>query len=208
MTILEVVLAVAILSMISVALFQFVRSTLKAIALSSEDVNNRLAVERLVDLVQEELYALPARGQSTLLGKAVKLSGRDVDTLEWRSKGGPGLMTTAAKGEYQVRLRIKPIARDSSHYEIGVEREQVIEETDGGLVAAAGTAKPDWIPLIPDAKSMRVRFFDPRLNTEVDQWNDPAARPSYVRLSIAREDDEVPLEAVVGIPSAIATQQQ
>ncbi len=208
MTILEVVLAVVVLSMISMAVFQFVRSNIKAIALSSEDVNDRLAVERLTELVQEEFFSFPGRGQSTLMSKSVKLGGRDVDTVEWRSKGGPGLMTTAAKGEYIVRLRIKPVQRDSTRYEIGVEREMSMQETDLGLVASTGTSKPDWIPLIPNAQSLKCRFFDPRLNTEVSDWTDPGSRPSYMRLSVMRVDDVVPIEAVIAIPAAIATQQQ
>ena len=208
MTILEVVLAVAVLAMISIAVFQFVRSNLKAVSISTQDVNDRLAVERLMELVQEEFYNIPARGQATLLSKAVRLGGRDVDVVEWRSKGGPGLMTTAAKGEYQVRLRIKPVQRDSSKYEIGVERELVMQDTALGLVAGAGTSKPDWIPLIPDAYSLRCRFFDARLNTEVENWTDPSTRPSYMRLSIMRDGDLVPFEAVVANPGAIATQQQ
>ena len=208
MTILEVVLAVAILSMISVTVFQFVRSNIQAISISSEEINNQLAVERMTEMVQEEFFSFPGRGQSTLLSKAVRLSGRDVDSVEWRSKGGPGLMTTAAKGEYIARLRIKPLKDNAAKYEIGIEREIAMQETALGLVASLGVSKPDWIPLIPNAQSLRLRFFDPRVNTEVDSWTDTASRPSYMRLSVMREGDLVPLEAVIGIPSAIATQQQ
>ena len=205
MTLLEVVLAVAVLSMISLAVFQFVKATITAIKTTSDDVNNEVALERLVELVQEEFYNLPSTGQSTLLSKAYNVSGRDQDAVEWRSKGGPGLLTTAAKGEYQVRLRMKP---KGAQYEIGMERELVMQETALGLVAGAGTSKPDWVVLIPAAQSFRCRFFDPRLNTEVPNWSDPSARPSFMRLSIMREGDTVPLEAVVGIPAAIATQTQ
>jgi type II secretory pathway pseudopilin PulG len=208
MTLLEVVLAVAILSMVSLAVFQFVKSNIQAIATTSADINEEVALERLVELLQEEFYNLPTSGQSSLISKAVKLSGRDVDLVEWRSKGGPGLLTTAAKGEYIARLRIKPLKEDSRRYEIGIEREMVVQETALGLVAGAGTSKPDWIPLIANAQSLRCRFFDPRLNTEVENWADPSARPSFMRIAMMREGDSVPMEAVVGIPAAIATQTQ
>lgn len=208
MTLLEVVLAVAVLSMISLAVFSFVKANVNAIKTTSLDIDDEVSRERLVELVQEEFYNLPTTGQSTLLSKAVKVSGRDLDTVEWRSKGGPGLLTTAAKGEYQARLRIKPLKNNNSKYEIGIERELVMQETALGLVAGAGTSKPDWVVLIPAAQSMRCRFFDPRLNTEVENWSDPSARPSYMRLSIMREGDTVPMEAVVGIPAAIAAQTQ
>lgn len=208
MTLLEVVLAVAVLTMISLAVFQFVKANVSAIKTTSEDINEQMALERLVELVQEEFYNLPGSGQSTLLSKAVRVSNRDLDTVEWRSKGGPGLLTTAAKGEYQARLRMKPLATNSSQYEIGIERELVMQETALGLVAGAGTSKPSWVVLIPNAQSFRCRFFDPRLNTEVENWSDPSARPSFMRLSIMRVGDTVPMIAVVGIPAAIATQTQ
>lgn len=208
MTLLEVVLAVAVLSMISLAVFSFVKSNVSAIKATSLDIDDEIARERLVEMVQEEFYNLPASGQSNLISKAIKVSGRDLDSVEWRSKGGPGLLTTAAKGEYLARLRIKPLKDNPSKYEIGVERELVMQETALGLVAGAGTSKPDWIVLIPHATSMRCRFFDPRLNTEVENWLDPSMRPSFMRLSIMREGDILPMEAVVGIPAAIATQTQ
>src|SRR5688572_3468222 len=108
-TLLEVVLGVMILGLTSVGIFKFVQSTLQAIRLSVEDAEEVLSVERLAALVQEELFNLPIRGNNgSLTGIQTASQGRDFDTLEWPSRGGAGLMTTAATGEYRVRLMMKP----------------------------------------------------------------------------------------------------
>ena len=106
-TLLEVIIAVMVLALTSLGIFRFVQSNLRAVSYSVEDTEQQLSVERLVGLVQEEFFNLPARGQATLLGESLKLNGTDFDSIEWRSRGGPGLMTTAASGEYQVKLRIQ-----------------------------------------------------------------------------------------------------
>ncbi|MEQ1851361.1 MAG: prepilin-type N-terminal cleavage/methylation domain-containing protein, partial [Chthoniobacteraceae bacterium] len=97
-TLLEVMIATLILSLTAVGMFRFVQSTIRAVSYSVEDTEEQLSVDRLAALVQEELHALPFRGQLTLQGEGVKLNGTDFDSMEWRSRGGPGLMTTAASG--------------------------------------------------------------------------------------------------------------
>ena len=71
-TLLEVVLAVMILGLTSIGIFKFVQSNLRAIQYSVEDAEESISIDRLVSLVQEELYAIPARGTNgTLLSAEV-----------------------------------------------------------------------------------------------------------------------------------------
>ena len=107
-TLLEVILAVMVLALTSLGIFKFVQSNLQAIQMSVEDAEEVLSVERLVALVQEELYNIQPRGNSSfVLGQDLRTSNKDFDSMEWRSRGGPGLMTTAMSGEYQVTLMMK-----------------------------------------------------------------------------------------------------
>jgi prepilin-type N-terminal cleavage/methylation domain-containing protein len=93
-TLLEVMIATLILSLTAIGMFRFVQSTIRAVSYSVEDTEEQLAIERLAALVQEELHELPFRGQLTLQGEGVKLNGTDFDSMEWRSRGGPGLMNS------------------------------------------------------------------------------------------------------------------
>jgi prepilin-type N-terminal cleavage/methylation domain-containing protein len=199
-TLLEVMLAVAIIGFTTVGIFRFVQSTVRAVAVSVEDTEEQLRVDRLVALVQEEFYSLPARGQTNIQGESIKLNGADFDSIEWRSRGGPGLMTTAVSGEYRVKLRIQPVEKNSTKYEIGYWRRPALLETDGGLVAGGSDKDATWVPLLQRVSAMRIRYWDSRLGQLLDSWRDPTARPAFVILSITREGDDVPYEAVLRIP--------
>ena len=199
-TLLEVMLAVAIIGFTTVGIFRFVQSTVRAVAVSVEDTEEQLRVDRLVALVQEEFYSLPARGQTNIQGESIKLNGADFDSIEWRSRGGPGLMTTAVSGEYRVKLRIQPVEKNSTKYEIGYWRRPALLETDGGLVAGGSDKDATWVPLLQRVSAMRIRSWDSRLGQLLDSWRDPTARPAFVILSITREGDDVPYEAVLRIP--------
>lgn len=193
-------LAVAIIGFTTVGIFRFVQSTVRAVAVSVEDTEEQLRVDRLVALVQEEFYSLPARGQTNIQGESIKLNGADFDSIEWRSRGGPGLMTTAVSGEYRVKLRIQPVEKNSNKYEIGYWRRPALLETDGGLVAGGSDKDATWVPLLQRVSAMRIRYWDSRLGQLLDSWRDPTARPAFVILSITREGDDVPYEAVLRIP--------
>jgi hypothetical protein len=193
-------LSVAIMGVMTISIFRFVKSTLGAVKESTEDTEEQLAIERLVALVQEQLYDLPARGQTNIQGESIKLGGVDFDSLEWRSRGGPGLMTTAATGEYRVKLRIQPIEKFSTKYEIGFWRRPALLDTDGGLVAGGSDKDATWVPLLQRVSAMRLRYWDSRLGQLLDSWRDPTARPAFIIMSITREGDEVPYEAVLRIP--------
>jgi prepilin-type N-terminal cleavage/methylation domain-containing protein len=199
-TMLEIIVAVMILSLTSLGIFRFVQSTLRAVSYSVEDTERQIAVERLVALVQEQLFSLPARGQTNIQGEALKLNGVDFDSLEWRSRGGVGLMTTAASGEYRVKLRIQPLEKVSNKYEIGLWRRPALLDTAGGLVAGGSDKDATWVPLLQKATSLRLRYWDQRLGQLLDTWRDPTVRPSFIIMTVTQEGDETPHEAVLRIP--------
>jgi len=179
-----------------------VQSNLRAVRYSVEDTERQLAIGRLVALLQEEFLDLPVRGQNAVLGESLRLNGADLDSIEWRSRGGAGLMTTAASGEYQVRLRIQPVVKFSNQYEIGLWRRPVLLDTDGGLVAGGSDDDATWVPLLQNVKALRIRYWDQRIGQAIDSWRDPTARPAFVIVSITPDSEDVPYEAVLRIPTA------
>ncbi|MEI9895077.1 MAG: hypothetical protein WDN28_14610 [Chthoniobacter sp.] len=135
------------------------------------------------------------------------MNNRNMDSMEWRSRGGVGLMTTAATGEYRVQLRILPLKDDSSKYEIGLWRRPALLDTAGGLIQGGSDKDADWVPLLQDVDGMMIRYWDGTLSQPVDRWQDPARRPSFVRLSIWRGGDPVPYEACLTVPAAFTQPQ-
>jgi hypothetical protein len=120
--------------------------------------------------------------------------------MEWRSRGGPGLMTTAATGEYRVKLRIQPIEKFSNKYEIGFWRRPALLDTAAGLVAGGTDDDATWVPLLQRVSAMKLRYWDGRLGQLLDSWRDPTVKPAFIVISITREGDDTPYEAVLRIP--------
>ncbi len=205
-TLLEVILAVIILASLALSISKFVQSDLRAIQSSVQDTEEQLAVERLASLVQEELCNIVPRSQSSLLGEGLKLGGTNLDSIEWRSRGGPGLMTTAASGEYRVKLRMQPLKDNQNKYEIGLWRRPALLDTESGLIVGGSDKDATWVPLLQNVTGLTIRYWDARIGQVLDNWRDQNARPSFIILSILREGEESPYEAVLSIPAAMTQQ--
>ncbi len=188
-TLLEIMLAVAILGLMAVTIFRFVATNVVAVRVSSEVSALDARYAGFVSLLTDELQNLPP-GQGSLLGEPFKFSGRSRDEMTWICSAGPGLLTRYATGEYEVTMRLRAIPR-SDLMELGLTR---APDADNN-----GAAKSDssWVPLMDDLRSMEIRYFDPRLNSWVERWTDQGTLPHLVRVTLARANAAVPWEAVI-----------
>ena len=187
-TLLEVTLAVAILGMMSLAIYRFVSTNLTAVRLSTELNESNARYQGLANLLTEQLQDLP-QGQGALAGEPFKFSGRSRDEMSWTCSAGPGLLTRYATGDYSVTLRLRPIDR-SEEMELGIDRES---DDDENLVPE----NKAWVSLLSGVRTMEIRYFDPRLNAWVDRWTDRSKLPHLVRLTIDRAGSSVPWESVL-----------
>ena len=187
-TLLEITLAVVILGMMALAIFRFVSANLTAVRISTELSEVDAAYSGLETLLVRQLQDLPP-GQGALMGEPFKFEGRSRDEMTWVCDAGPGLLTRYATGEYSVTLRLQPMEK-SDLMELGVVRESLEDDkqVDESRV---------WVQLLPNIKTMEIRYFDPRLNAWVDRWTDRSTLPHLVRLTIARAEGAVPWEAVL-----------
>ena len=188
-TLLEVTLAVAILAMMSLAIFRFVQSNLIAVRASSDVSATDAAYSGLRDLLAAEWQSL-APGRAAMGGEPFKLSDRQRDEIKWNSSAGPGLLTRYAPGEFTVALRLQPETGSSGRFDLGVLRMPV---NDSGL----GPQGESWVPLIKNVNSLRIRYFDPRLNAWIDRWTDASRLPRLVMLTVGRPDMAVPWEVII-----------
>jgi prepilin-type N-terminal cleavage/methylation domain-containing protein len=191
-TLLEVVVAVAIIGLLTISLYRFVAGNLNALRISTEISAERNLMVGLVNLIEAQLNALPAQGQGLLLGQPHKFHDLESDEMQWLCRAGQGLLTTAATGEYRVTLELRPVEKTSAELELILRRRPV-----------EGTEKDDtWISLMRPVAALEIRYFHPQLNAWVERWNDQNRRPSLVRVAITRNVDEPPYEAVLSLPAA------
>src|SRR4029077_15196965 len=106
-SLLEIMLAVIILGMMSLAIYRFVQANVTAMRVSSEGDAVEARYDGLRELLTQQLQSLPP-GTGALTGEPLKIEGHDRDELSWVCPAGPGLLTRYATGDFQVSLRLRP----------------------------------------------------------------------------------------------------
>ncbi len=189
-TLLEIMLAVGILSMMSLAIYRFVQANIVALRISSTEVANNAQYTGLVNLLTTHLQSL-APGRAALSGEPFKFEGRPRDEITWITGAGPGVLTRHATGDFVVTMRIKPAAKGSNRMELGFNRKVADDK--------AAAERETWIALMQDVQSLQIRYFDPRLNSWVERWTDTLILPRLVKFTIGRSDNATPFEAIVAL---------
>ena len=180
--------------MITITLHRFLAANLTAIRLTQEVSDDRHSAVALIRAVEAEMHDLPPRVNGAIQGRAHKFNDLESDELQWYCKGGNGLFTKAAEGEWYTTLTIQPASKTSRELEIGLRRRLIdAKESDYS-----------WLPLLKNVSALEVRYFDKRLGPGgwLKDWTDKNARPSLIRIKLWREADEPPIEAVISVPSA------
>ena len=187
-TLLEIIMAVAILATMAMAIYRFVQSNLIAIRLSSDSVAADARYDGLREILAEQWQGLPP-GKGALLGDAFKLSDRERDEVRWVCSAGPGLMTRYASGDYIVSLKVQS-RKEGNGFDLGFLRKP---KNDSSLTDANET----WVSLIDDVRALKIRYFDSRLNVWVEKWTDAGTLPRLVKVTIDRSDAAAPWEAII-----------
>lgn len=189
-TLLEVMVAVAIMALIMVSIVRFVQVDLRAIHYATEVNSEKAQLHAFVDYVQMLLEELPSRGQNTLVGISSQTLGVPTDQMQWFAKAGPAILTNAASGDFVVTLAIQPPEVGDKEWAIGIRRR------------APTTAEKDyeWITLMQPASALEIRYYDWRQKAWVERWNDASARPSLIRLRIWKNANDEPYEAIMTLP--------
>lgn len=185
-TLLEITFAVAILAMMSMAIYRFVQSNLTSMRLSSESNAIDASYDGLRELATTQWQSLPA-GDGKLTGEPFKFNNLSRDEITWVSTAGPGLITRYARGEYIVTMRLRP-SKNKKQMDLGLTRKPLAEDA----------GETTWFPLLSNVQSIQIRYFDPRLNSWVDRWTDTVTLPRLVRLLITRPNGG-PWDAIIAL---------
>jgi prepilin-type N-terminal cleavage/methylation domain-containing protein len=177
-TLLEIVLAASIMGLLTMAIFRFVQTNIAVVQISATENAEDARYTGLLDLLTTQLQSLPT-GVGALAGDTYKFNDRQRDEIVWACTAGPGLLTRYAAGEFTVRMRLRPAKEGSDKLQLGLYRKP---RTD----AEGENEKETWVPLVDDVSSLRIRYFDTRLNAWVERWTDTGSLPRLVELIIQR----------------------
>ena len=188
-TLLEIMLAVGILGLMSLAIFRFVQANMTALRLSSDTAARDSQYDGLRDLLTSEWQSLsPTRAR--MIGEPFKLNDRERDVITWICSAGPGLLTRYAPGEFIVALRLQPENEKSDRLDLGLLR----KPKDASDI---GERHETWVPLVKNVSSLQISYFNPGLNTWIDRWSNASQLPWLVKVTVGRADSPVPWEAII-----------
>jgi prepilin-type N-terminal cleavage/methylation domain-containing protein len=188
-TLIEITLAVAILGMMSLAIYRFVQTNLVAIRAATDASAAEARYGGLRDLVAAQWQSL-SPGMGALRGEPFKINDRPRDEIRWICGAGPGLLTRYASADYIVTLKLQRHSEKSDQLDLGFLR-QPKNDTN------SEEGNETWFPLIENIQGLQIHYFDPRINSWLDKWNDAVTLPRLVKLSIGRPDSSVPWEVIV-----------
>ena len=185
----EIMLAVAILGMMSVAIFRFVQSNMIALQLSSDSGAADAQYAGLRDLLTAEWQSLNPLS-AKMVGEPFKLGDRERDEIKWNSSAGPGLLTRYAPGDFTVVLRLQPGNEKGGWLDLGLSR-KAQEDSD------TEEARETWVPLIRNVNSLEISYFDANANNWLPRWPLGGRLPLLVKITVGRTDSAVPWETII-----------
>jgi len=204
-TLLEVMTATLIVALLTMALYRFIGSTLRALSATTDLAEERESVDALTRLVQSQLNDLPVHGSGVLLGKANQFHDLASDEMAWLCRAGQGVMTGAAPGEYRVTLTVQPAEDEKSALELGLRREIANADAKSEVdffTRGSGNTRYNWLPLIKPVAALEIRYWDARTNSIIKNWNDLNARPAFVHMKIWKHADDLPYDVILPVPAA------
>src|SRR2546421_3755042 len=150
-TLLEIMLAVIILGMMSLAIYRFVQANVTAMRVSSEVDAVEARYDGLRELLTQHLQSLPP-GAGALAGEPLKIEGHDRDELSWFCSAGPGVLTRYANGDYRVSLRLRRHDAKSQQLDLGLLRKPK-DDTAGFY------EKENWVGLVDKSPTFANCLF-------------------------------------------------
>ena len=205
-TLLEVMLAIAIFGLVSITLYRFVDTTLRAAAFSEKSGQEDDALAGLRRLVAAQLAAMPINSSGALVGMTVEHDGVRRDAMQMVCPAGNAVLSPEARGYYQVTLDLEEKPRGSGHPALYLEREPWTEGEEEDVAGSetdkksASVLPADVLKLMDGVEALEIAYFDARLNGWVDKWADPQALPNLVRLRLTTINRTQPYEMVLRVP--------
>lgn len=187
-TLLEIMLAVGILGLMSLAIFRFVQSTMIALRVSSDTAAADAQYDGLRNFLTAEWQSLSPQ-RARLTGEPLKVNDRERDVIGWFGSAGPGLLTRYAPGEFKVVLRLQPENEKSDRLDLGLSRKPKDD---------TGEVHETFVPLIKNVSSLQFSYFNPRFGTNpwVNRWSGTTT-PSLIKITVGRTDASTPWEAII-----------
>ncbi len=191
----EVVLAMAILVLVTIGLYQVMRASITAAEEIRRSKQRSEQLAGFVELVRRSLDSLP----------------NEASVTSSMREGSGGLTQALTVADASTAFAFGP---GSAHY--GPKSLILIPQT-GGLSSLAieyepdpesrtpQTGEPPVLILLNDVRSIEWLFYDQRSASWAEKWENASPRPGLVRMNLSLPGEELPYTATFRVPAGGVT---
>lgn len=198
MTLLEVVLAMAVMAMLAATVFLMVETTMRATVIIQESWTRQQQIDRLTYLCRHTLRNLPR--SATITGGIEDVDGKEMPVLTFKNL--PGLEVFGSTGLPEEEIALMGIPRLGGGYHLAVRI--LTPPPDGGLDEPI----EDYITLVQDLAALEWRFFQTGDEEWRYEWTDEQNRPSLIQLVLMAIEETRTNRATFWIPIRQAVFQE
>jgi len=171
---LEVLLALSILSIVVVMVFQIIQTTLRVTSEINFLQTQQRKVDGICELLRRNFVSMPETClfQTRNQNGSKELVFRNAPfNFSWMKTGAKfGTVVIASRPQADGRFALSVLEESGnaleSYVDSGIER------------------KGDWVPLINDVEQLTWRFYNSRTGKWSSDWPDTAAKPNLVEINI------------------------
>ncbi len=172
-TLIEVMLAIAILVLLMGGLFGTVRATVKACGALRETQQARERIDGFFLVCQQTFPALPA--PATLVTVP---AGPGSPAVSLVLRNAPAALAVGARGVFFGETAVVARPQNNGGLTLGIEYRQIDPQTN--------QVRPDplWLPLVTDLQGVAWSFYDGQTGQWQERWDDASRHPTLVRLTL------------------------
>jgi prepilin-type N-terminal cleavage/methylation domain-containing protein len=195
-TLLEVLVALALFSLLSGALMLTVRNCLSGAAGLQQMQEREQTMAGFTELCSHTFRTLPAT--ASLEGGIFQVDGKFIPQVILRQ--APQAFSWGDDSQFQGESILSARAQTGGLFSLGLARVPTKNDTFG--------SEPEvrWLLLIKDIKEIKWRFYDPRQTRWLDEWRDGSTRPSLIELNLLMPGEKIPLRRVFWLPALVRSQ--
>jgi type II secretion system protein J len=171
---LEVLLALSILSIVVVMVFQIIQTTLRVTSEINFLQTQQRKVDGICELLRRNFVSMPetcvfqTRNQNRSTELVFRYAPFNFSWTKTGAKFGTVVISSRPQADGRFALSVLEESGNAleSYVDSGIER------------------KSDWVPLINDVEQLTWRFYNSRTGKWSSDWPDTAAKPNLVEINL------------------------
>jgi prepilin-type N-terminal cleavage/methylation domain-containing protein len=198
MTLLEVILALAVLTILAATVFLMVETTMRASVIIQETWTRQQQIDRLTQLCRHIFRNMPP--SATIEGGYEEIDGQDMPVLTFKNLPALDVLGTTGQANEEIAFMGLPRLGGGYHFAVRI----LTPPANGRL----DEPDEDYITLIQDLIALEWRFLADGDEDWRYEWTDAGTRPALIELALMAIEETRTNRALFSIPVRQAVSQQ